>query len=174
MTCHLTGGGVPEKGGEDRACLACHAMPPAVELGEKARLDHARARAGNYGCRDCHSSFFPQGPPVERKACLACHATAGKTPGWPSSWDPRDLHKVHVLDSSLACKECHSRMDHHLPSPWLGSPTRGARSCTHTSGRKKDGGPRSFVRVDCLFCHTGKEGGKVRRERCGLCHEPPK
>jgi len=174
LACHLTAGGIRPRGSagrEDSACLACHPIPPAVKLARGARLDHAGARAGGYGCRDCHPSFFPQGPPVERKACLACHAVAGEDPSWPPAWEAGRIHQVHLRKASFSCSRCHRPFAHRLPSPWLSS--RGGK-CPHASGRKKDGSPRAFVRVDCRFCHEGVGGGPLRRGRCGLCHEEKK
>ncbi len=172
LVCHLAGRGMGSREeGEDRACLVCHDMPPTVELARGAELDHARARARGDSCRLCHPSFFPQGPPVKRKACLACHPQGKNREDWPSWWDAAGLHKIHVLDSSLACRQCHSGMSHHLPSPWLAGLPQGARSCSHAWGRARDGAPRAFVRVACRLCHKGPEGREIRREACDLCHE---
>ncbi len=174
LVCHLAGKGYGGGREEDRACLVCHGMPPTVELARGARLDHAEARARGYSCGQCHSSLFPQGPPVQRKTCLACHTRAAKDPDWPLSWDAGEMHRIHVLDSSLACRRCHTQGPHHLPSPWLARDGKKAPSCPHAWGRKKDGGPRAFVRVDCRFCHLRADGGSLREERCDLCHERKK
>ena len=171
LVCHLAGEGLQGDRCGDQACLVCHGMPPTVELAPKARLDHAEARARGYSCRDCHPSLLPQGPPVRRKACLACHSKAEREAEWPPAWNARELHRIHVLDSSFACRRCHAREAHILPSPWLEGMGGKARSCPHAWGRKKNGGPRAFVRVDCRFCHLQAQGGGLRRETCDLCHE---
>ena len=170
LLCHLKEGQVPEGTVRDESCLLCHGLTPKLDLGGGAGIDHAHARAEGHRCGDCHGGLHRVGGEVEEGACRTCHGgDPGRylaQPGFPDR-----VHHRHGHLLSVNCNQCHGPVRHRAPAPWQpGFPEAGLR-CSHAGGRRADGKPRAFVRIDCRFCHVGGQGGELRAGRCTLCHE---
>ncbi len=161
FACHMEKG---RKG--SKACVACHKMPGPVLVGPKEVFEHDKAWNNGWECSDCHGNSHFGNAGVRTESCGKCHKGM-KAAG--EDLDGNHMHYLHILKSSVPCKECHADIPHHSPFPWeTGFPEKG-KLCSHSSGIGGKGRARAFIRMNCSFCHSRKY---PRSKVCTACHEP--
>lgn len=147
-------------------CDRCHGPPPDTKDLAGHGFDHSDYLARGVACSSCHGDVTRGTGEVPKQRCGTCHNKQEHI----ERYDDVDyLHRHHVTEHSVSCKECHMEMEHGLP-------------------------PREqHFKGDCKDCHLGTHGpaadmvkgtgGKgipddpgimyLARVTCRGCHRPP-
>jgi len=147
-------------------CNTCHG-PPAetIPLGDFA-FRHSDYLQRGVECTSCHGDVTRGAGEVPRSRCVSCHNVQEHLDRYG---EPEFLHAKHVGGHGVSCAECHTEIEHGLPSreEHFQGDCRECHKATH--------GPSSQV-----YRGTGVEGVEdapsimfLARVTCTGCHRPP-
>jgi nitrate/TMAO reductase-like tetraheme cytochrome c subunit len=161
--CHFRSGDESEPIDE---CHTCHGPPKEeIQLGAFV-FRHSDYLDRGVECDSCHGDVTRGTGEVPRARCGACHNVQAHLDRYE---DVEFIHRHHVTDHSVSCLQCHTEVEHGLPSR------------------------EEHYQGDCGACHVGSHGavadvyrgtgGKdvpddpgvmfLARVTCNGCHRPP-
>ncbi|MHC5051546.1 MAG: NapC/NirT family cytochrome c [Planctomycetota bacterium] len=147
-------------------CNTCHGPPKdEIQLGGFV-FRHSEYIKRGVDCESCHGDVTRGTGEVPRERCGSCHNLQAH---FDRYGDTEFLHRHHVTDHSVDCLECHTEIQHGLPSR------------------------EEHYRGDCTNCHVGAHGAPagvyrgtggrgvednpgvmyLARVTCNGCHRPP-
>ncbi len=147
-------------------CDRCHGPPPDTKDLAGHGFNHSDYLARGVQCASCHGDVTRGAGEVPKQRCGTCH---NKQEHLERYDDVDFVHRHHVTEHSVSCKECHMTMEHGLP-------------------------PREqHDKGDCKDCHQGTHGAEAElyrgtggkgvgdepgimflaRVTCRGCHRPP-
>ncbi|MHC4940053.1 MAG: multiheme c-type cytochrome [Planctomycetota bacterium] len=155
-----------ERGTPISDCNTCHGPPKEViPLGGFA-FRHKDYLERGVDCSSCHGDVTRGAGEVPRARCVSCHNVQEHLDRYD---EPEFLHAKHVGGHGVSCGECHTEIEHGLPSR------------------------EEHFQSDCKQCHQGTHGPSsnmyrgvgaagveddpsimfLARVTCNGCHRPP-
>jgi nitrate/TMAO reductase-like tetraheme cytochrome c subunit len=173
-------------------CSTCHGPPKEeIQLGGFV-FRHSDYLERGVECESCHGDITRGTGEVPRTRCDSCHNVQAHLDRYG---DVEFLHRHHVTDHSVSCLECHTEIEHGLPSReehfqsdcgtcHVGTHGAGADVYRGTGGRHLADDPSVMflARVTCNGCHRppfpgapapqGGDSYKADPLACIDCHGP--
>ncbi|MHC4407808.1 MAG: multiheme c-type cytochrome [Planctomycetota bacterium] len=147
-------------------CNTCHGPPQeTIPLGE-FDFRHRDYLARGVNCDSCHGDVTRGAGDVPRTRCVSCHNVQEHLDRYPES---EFLHAKHVGGHGVSCIECHTEIEHGLPSreEHFQGDCRECHKATHGASSQ-------------MYRGTGVEGVEespsimyLARVTCTGCHRPP-
>ncbi len=108
--CHFKSGpGDPEI----HTCTFCHDAPTRENSVGDIRYDHTRVVAQKIDCQRCHTEMIVGDGYVPKENCYNCHIEPERLERYPET---DFMHKTHITDHKIECQQCHTLIQHKLPS----------------------------------------------------------